>query len=138
MKTTYLGALSKTKDPTWDAVDLSIWAATELSIGVLVASLPPLRKQFDNFFRKFISSTGTHSRQRSSMPMYNMSKPQTIGSRSRKGTQVAMDDDSERSILPDTGITKTVVHEFTTEERKSALQMLPAASGVHKDKSDNV
>lgn len=130
MKTVQLGALSKTKDPTWDAVDLSIWSATELSVGILIAALPPLRKQFDKFFRMILPTTlrGTRSKPPSGIPMYNVSRQMTIGSKPRKGT-VGQDDDSERSILPspDGGIVKTVVHEVKTEER-SEESVVPAAS----------
>jgi hypothetical protein len=122
----------KTRDPTWDGSNLAIWSATELSVGVLIASLPPLRKQFDTFFRRVIPSTflGTKSKTRASgngIPLYNV----TIGSKTSRGRfRVDKDDDnddgdSERHILNDSErpgkneITKTVVHEVRSEDRKS-------------------
>ncbi|KAF2627376.1 hypothetical protein BU25DRAFT_469124, partial [Macroventuria anomochaeta] len=56
-KTIELRALRKTKDPTWDGVNLTIWSATELSVGILIASLPPLRKVFDKMFRRILPLT---------------------------------------------------------------------------------
>ena len=132
MKTYHFTALKKTTDPTWDAVDLSIWSATELSIGVLTASLPPLRKQFDKLFRAILPTTlrGSRSKPPTGIPMYNVSKQATVGSKPWKRPGVTQDDDSERSILPpntEGAITKTVVHEVTTEERSEDVKM-PVAS----------
>lgn len=60
-KTIELRTIVKTNDPTWDGVNLSIWSQSELSIGILIASLPPLRKAFDHFFQKILPSTITNS-----------------------------------------------------------------------------
>lgn len=126
MKTTEFSALKKTRDPTWDGVNLSIWSATELSVGILIAALPPLRKQFDKFFRSLLPTTlgGTRSKskQLSGIQMYNVSKHASTKptTRSRVGDG---DDDSERGILPDQdgrdGITKTIVHEVVSERAPS-------------------
>jgi hypothetical protein len=114
-KTIELHALTKTQDPTWDAVNLTIWSATELSVGILIASLPPLRKVFDNIFRRMLPSTfGTRSKNPGSLPLHIVSKAYSkpMGRSESEG-----DGDSERDILPVSGITKTVVHEVTTLER---------------------
>jgi hypothetical protein len=126
-KTIELAPLSTTKDPTWDGVNLTIWSANELSVGVLIASLPPLRKQFDMIFRKLLPTTlrGTRSKQPNSIPLYNVSKQFTIGTRPSGKTgddtsKLYEDDSSEKGILPDSdnnGIMKTVVHEVVHEER---------------------
>jgi hypothetical protein len=125
-----LSALLKTRDPTWDGVNLTIWSATELSVGILVASLPPLRKQFERILRNILPSTFNTSTKRtpgSGIPMYNVSKVATKRSTRVMGrSDIGIDDgDSERSILPDNGsdtkgergIMKTVVHEVTSESR---------------------
>jgi len=127
MKTIELRALDKTMDPSWDGVNLAIWSATELSVGVLIASLPPLRKQFDKLFHAILPSTllGSRSRSRSKppsgIPMYTISKHQSVSNPMRR-SRMHEDDDSERSILPESdgrdGITKTVVHEIINEERR--------------------
>ncbi|KAF2825878.1 hypothetical protein CC86DRAFT_36101 [Ophiobolus disseminans] len=127
VKTTEFRALSKTKDPSWDSVNLAIWSATELSVGILCASLPPLRKQFDRFFQVILPSTahGSMSRPPDGIPMWNVSK--TIGSKSiGRSRGCEEDDDSERGILPNeeggNGITKTVVHEVISEDRDEVIQ----------------
>ena len=125
-KTIELAPLSTTKDPTWDGVNLTIWSANELSVGILIASLPPLRKQFDMIFRRFLPTTlrGSKSKQPNGIPLYNVSKQFTVGSRpagrsEQNKSKLYEDDSSEKGILPesDNGIMKTVVHEVVHEER---------------------
>ncbi|KAF1971168.1 hypothetical protein BU23DRAFT_471896 [Bimuria novae-zelandiae CBS 107.79] len=134
-KTIELRNLQKTKDPTWDGVDLTIWSATELSVGILVASLPPLRKHFERLLRHVLPSTFQTSKQRtpgsrSGIPMYNVSRISKRNAKIMGRSDIGIDDgDSERSILPGTGgpppntdggIMKTVVHEVTTESRATS------------------
>lgn len=125
----------KTADPTWDGVNLAIWSASELSVGILVASLPALRKQFDRFFRRILSSTflGMGSKTGSgsnAIPLYNVGPPLTVGSRptggrSRFQRDELNDGDSEKCILDDPEqpgkgkITRTIVHEMRSENRSS-------------------
>jgi hypothetical protein len=126
MKTTEFRALQKTREPSWDGVNLSIWSATELSVGVLIAALPPLRKQFDKFFRSLLANTlggpRSKSKQTSGIQIYNVSKLASSKPTTKSRVRDA-DDDSERGILPDEdgrdGITKTVVHEVVSERAVS-------------------
>ncbi|KAF2011511.1 hypothetical protein BU24DRAFT_376734 [Aaosphaeria arxii CBS 175.79] len=121
MKTIELSALRKTKDPTWDGVNLTIWSATELSVGILISSLPPLRAQFDRLFRRILPST-IMSKSKTpgggSIPLYNLSKHQYSKPMGRSEDQD--DGSSERHILPENHtegvIMKTVEHEVTTTE----------------------
>ena len=114
--------MKKTKDPTWDGVELTIWSATELSVGILIASLPPLRKQFDSLFRLILPTTFA-SRSKTpgnSIPLYGFSKQ--FSKPFSKAHQTGEHDDgsSERHILPGEAegqIRKTVVHEITHVER---------------------
>ena len=121
-KTIELSAL-KTRDPTWDGVNLTIWSATELSVGILIASLPPLRKVFDKMFRRILPSTFmTRSKTPGSIPLYNVSK-----SYSKPMGRSAAEDDagSEKDMLSgkiDGGITKTVIHQVTSAERSDGVQ----------------
>jgi hypothetical protein len=122
-KTYELRTLLRTKDPTWDGVNLTIWSATELSVGILITSLPPLRKQFDKMFRLILPSTfQTKQRSRSrsrgnSIPLYNTSKPPRSGARA--------DGSSEEHILTEEALggegkivkTTTVVHEVSERGR---------------------
>lgn len=92
-------------------------------MGVLTASLPPLRKVFDKLFRSILPSTNiTRSKTPGSIPLYNVSKPysKTMGRSTAQG-----DADSKKDLLgrnADGGITKTVVHEVTSAERSGGVQ----------------
>lgn len=131
MKTTTLPTLLNTKDPTWESTDLVIWSSLELSVGILIAALPPLRKQFDALFRKMLPSTlgsrrKTGSSGENALPLYDVATEHTIGSkpiRIRSKSEEDDDTDSERRILsPRTSkgeITKTVTHEVRSEDRNS-------------------
>jgi hypothetical protein len=142
-KTVELSALMKTRDPMWDGTNLAIWSATELSVGVLITSLPPLRKQFDTFFRRILSSTGSKSKTRANdngIPLCNVSKQYTIGSRPIRGRARSEEDDdndgdSDKYILDDSAppgkgeITRTVVHEVHSDDRDS-VQMPDRTNNV--------
>ncbi|KAF2708442.1 hypothetical protein K504DRAFT_535041 [Pleomassaria siparia CBS 279.74] len=133
-KTYELSSLAKTNDPTWDGVDLTIWSATELSVGILVASLPPMRKQFDKLFR-YILPTTMQSKSETpgkSIPLYNSSKHQSIyQSKHNFSRPMGLSEDnddgsSERHMLPEGEpvqgkIVKTVVHEITSIECESPV-----------------
>jgi hypothetical protein len=43
----------------YESVTLSIWSMTEVSIGIVVANLPPLRKFFDGLLRNTLSKSST-------------------------------------------------------------------------------
>lgn len=116
--------ITQTRDPTWSGVNLGIWSSAELSIGILIASLPPLRKAFDHFFQKILPSTITHTKTPNSQYGYGRS---TNGNHIRLDTYennkrhksvhpgesaLDSDSDSERAILEDeegkgAGIMKT-------------------------------
>lgn len=133
MKTTELPALMKTKDISWDSTHLAMWSGIELSVGILIASLPSLRKQFEALFHKTVSSTFLNSRSKTrstggnSLPLYDVAAHHTIGSRASRVQSryhgEPDDADSERSILGSRntkdGITKTVVHEVRSDDRSS-------------------
>jgi hypothetical protein len=113
---------------TWDSNALVTWSASELSMGIIIASIPPLRKQFEGIFRRILPSTfrdtpGAHP-SGGAIPLYNVSKS------ARGRTQKDGDDgdgDSETHILPGQlgkgQITKTVVHEVESEERDSSVHL---------------
>jgi hypothetical protein len=61
LKTIELKTITVTRDPTWDGVNLTIYSSAELSLGILIASLPPLRQAFDHLFKKILPSTVTGS-----------------------------------------------------------------------------
>ncbi|KAF2622398.1 hypothetical protein BU25DRAFT_402772 [Macroventuria anomochaeta] len=128
-KTIELKTITETRDPTWSGVNLGIWSSAELSIGILIASLPPLRKAFDNLFQKILPSTLTPSKTPNSQYGYGRStngnhiRLDTYENNKRlhKSTHKSVhpgesaldsDSDSERAILEDeenksVGIMKT-------------------------------
>ncbi|KAF1944047.1 hypothetical protein EJ02DRAFT_464563 [Clathrospora elynae] len=139
VKTMQLSASTKTRDPTLETTHLAIWSTTELSIGVLIASLPPLRNQLDALLRRILQTTLIRSKSKSretggGMPLYNVSKPFATNTRSG-GEQSRVDpdnyDDSDRNILQDQSgkseIMKTVVHEvqkLSTKREGSVVTLL--------------
>ncbi|KAI4650627.1 hypothetical protein J4E93_002984 [Alternaria ventricosa] len=113
-KTIELKAITKTQDPTWDGVNLTIWSSSELSIGILIASLPPLRKAFDHLFKKFMPSTLTGSGKTphygygnssaahgNSIHMKNFQGSKAYHSRLPGESILDGDDESDRAILDD-------------------------------------
>ncbi|KAI2484012.1 NAD-binding protein [Pyrenophora tritici-repentis] len=122
MKTVELSALMKTRDPTWDGTSLSIWSATELSVGILTASLPPLRKQFEGLTQKILPSSFLKGRSKPTgqvMPLY-VSKPATVNGKP-KGNQsqdVMRGDDSEsqRHILREQSSKGDVTRTIKTQQ----------------------
>jgi hypothetical protein len=47
------------KEVYYESVTLSIWSMTEVSVGIVVANLPPLRKFFDRFLNHIVSGSFT-------------------------------------------------------------------------------
>jgi hypothetical protein len=45
------------KEAYYESVTLSIWSISEVSVGIVVANLPPLRKSFDGFFKHVLSGS---------------------------------------------------------------------------------
>ncbi|KLJ11507.1 hypothetical protein EMPG_13312 [Blastomyces silverae] len=52
-KATELPAILNTQDPTYVAVNLTIWVKAEFNAGLFAASLPPLKSTFEKILRKF-------------------------------------------------------------------------------------
>ncbi|KAF2791288.1 hypothetical protein K505DRAFT_363963 [Melanomma pulvis-pyrius CBS 109.77] len=129
-KTIELRVIIKTTDPTWDGINLSIWSSAELSVGIFIASLPPLRKAFDRLFQRLLPSTLRSSHR---TPQYGggyghttsgnnirMStlQPSKATKSVRPGESVLeADDESERGILNEQegGIMKTTKVTVTEE-----------------------
>ena len=142
-KTIELRTIVNTTDPTWDGVNLSIWSQTELSIGILIASLPPLRKAFDSFFEKILPSTITNSH-RTPQYGYGHSSGGDIRMKTFEGSKayhsripgesiLDADDESDRAILDEEehkgpGIMKST--KVTIQETNG-----DSGSSSHKDSS---
>jgi hypothetical protein len=99
MKLVEMKALNSSPDRAYKAVNLSIYFMAEVSAGTFTACLPPLRKTFENLFKKILpdSFLGTSQEQRS----YAL---QTYGSQlnrtERSKPPHERDDESETAILP--------------------------------------
>ncbi|KAF2015173.1 hypothetical protein BU24DRAFT_424060 [Aaosphaeria arxii CBS 175.79] len=125
-KTIELKVIVKTMDPTWDGINLTIWSSAELSVGIFIACLPPLRKPFDRVFKKILPSTltGSHktpqygygygrSTNRNDIRMSNFGGSRVPKNAHPLESNVSPDDESERAILEDEesgksgGITRT-------------------------------
>ncbi|CAN9127867.1 hypothetical protein CC77DRAFT_969706 [Alternaria alternata] len=133
-KTIELKSITKTQDPTWDGVSLTIWSSSELSIGILIASLPPLRKAFDHIFKRILPSTITGSGKTpqygygrstgqgaNSIHMKNFQGSKAYHSRLPGESILDGDDESDRAILPDDehkgpGIMKSTNVQVTVSE----------------------
>lgn len=134
-KTVELKAITDTKDPTWDAVNLGIWSSAECSTGILIAALPPLRKAFDNLFKRIVPSTLQNSQ---SKPQYGYGYGHSTSGNIRMSTFQSSkayhsripgesildnDSDSDRAILQEeegkcAGIMKTT--KVTVEENEAS------------------
>lgn len=110
-KTIELHTIFTTQDPTWDGVNITIWSQAELSLGILIASLPPLRQAFIKVFRRVLPSTGTNSRRtpgyghghssHGDVVLSDLRGSKAYHSRLRGESALDADDDSDRAILDD-------------------------------------
>ncbi|CAI6258297.1 unnamed protein product [Periconia digitata] len=135
-KTIELRTLTKTRDPTWDGINLSIWSGAELYVGILIASLPPLRKAFDDLIKRYFPQFGQTTRAKTS-GYENYGKEtsgshnvqlQTFGSKNPRGINrphgesvMDSDDESAKGILEEGpfkggGIRKTT--QLTIDEER--------------------
>jgi hypothetical protein len=135
-KTVELKAITKTQDPTWDGINLTIWSSCEASIGILIASLPPLRKAFDHLFQSILPTALQSSNGRTTHYDYGKSSHGDIhmstfrnskAYRSRLPGESVLDNDSDsdRAILKDeenmgAGITKTTQVTVLEEIRRAS------------------
>ncbi|KAL6708788.1 hypothetical protein ACN47E_002484 [Coniothyrium glycines] len=106
-KTIELHTIFTTQDPTWDGVNLTIWSQAELSLGIMIASLPPLRKALTQIFQKVLPTTITDSRK---TPQYGHNSGRDIRMQNFEGSKayhsrlpgesvLDEDDQSDRAIL---------------------------------------
>ncbi|KAH7384660.1 Alpha/Beta hydrolase protein [Pyrenochaeta sp. MPI-SDFR-AT-0127] len=94
-------SLYDSPDPTYTGVNLSIFAIAEVFVGAFTASLPPMRKTFENLLHKVLpaSLTGASKSSGNSYALKGVgSQPSTQSSSRPKHDG---DDDSELGILPE-------------------------------------
>ncbi|EUC34371.1 hypothetical protein COCCADRAFT_35937 [Bipolaris zeicola 26-R-13] len=102
-------ALANTKDPSFESVNLSIFASAEVFVGAFTASLPPLRKTFENFLRKILptSITGSSGKgSKVSRQSYMLDDMEARSTAKSWPGKPETDGDSELGILPDEGIAR--------------------------------
>ncbi|KAF2124494.1 hypothetical protein P153DRAFT_411551 [Dothidotthia symphoricarpi CBS 119687] len=147
-KTIELKSVGTTRDPTWDAVNLDIWSQVELSSGILIASLPPLRKAFDGLFQRIFPSVMRSTHQSSQLGygrsdhgnhirLNDMQSRKTTKSGHTHESILDRDDESERAILEDEeekriGIVKTTKVTITAESEETSRD----SQGSYKQSSD--
>ena len=141
-KTVELRTIFTTQDPTWDGVDITIWSQAELSLGILIASLPPLRKALISVFQRILPSTLTGSRK---TPLYgqgygqghsasgnvimdNLRGSKAYHSRIHGESVLDADDDSDRAILEEgTHTGSGIMKSMTVTVKKASAE--PSISG---------
>ena len=89
-------SLNESEDPTYTSVNLSVFAIAEVFAGAFTASLPPLRKTFENILRKVLPTNLTGGTAKSSRQSYALR-----GVESQSRPKAETDTDSECGILPD-------------------------------------
>ena len=96
-------ALSLSKDVAYESINLSILSVTEVCVGSLTTSLPPLRRLFENWLNRILPEsmctrprTNAHSY---ALPDY----ASNLDTRQGKQGDHVSDDSSEKTILPDAG-----------------------------------
>ncbi|KAH6864661.1 Alpha/Beta hydrolase protein [Alternaria alternata] len=115
-------SLNESPDPTYSAVNLSVFAIAEVFVGVFTACLPPLRKTFENLLRKVLPTSITGGSGKGSRQSYALQNtgPQMSGKSSKRKHDT--DDDSELGILPDDEI---------VSERKGSDQPITIMKTTH-------
>ncbi|KAF2027779.1 hypothetical protein EK21DRAFT_71327 [Setomelanomma holmii] len=98
-----LKAITRTQELTSDGINLSIWSQAELSVGILIASLPPLRTAFDHIISRILPSTLQSSHKKTpyhdNIRMNTFQNSKAYHSRIRGESILDNDGDSDPAIL---------------------------------------
>jgi hypothetical protein len=96
-------SLNASPDPSYNSVNLSVYAISEVFVGVFTACLPPLRKFFDNILKKALPASMVSSRTRDSCALKGFSNPSQTTKNSRHSRhsriKIENDGDSHHTIL---------------------------------------
>lgn len=93
-------SLWSSPDPTYTSVNLSIYAIAEVFVGAFTASLPPLRKTFEDLLRRILPGTILRS-SRGTGNTYELKAPISEGSSRGSRPRRDRDSNSEHAILPE-------------------------------------
>ena len=96
--------MNESKDVPYESVQLSILSVTEVLVGTLTASLPPLRRLFENLLNKVFPESVMGTRGRTHMNSFVLPEYATnVNTRrmTRREDHDCDDNSSEKTILPD-------------------------------------
>lgn len=109
----YFQKLQGQAEAYYESVSLSIWSITEISIGIVVANLPPLRKSFDGMFKHILPDSVTDKvfsgkpsqgqGQSYNLPTYRsqVTRRSTIEAMTGRSARQTKDNESDKAILED-------------------------------------
>ncbi|KAJ4989716.1 hypothetical protein SVAN01_04746 [Stagonosporopsis vannaccii] len=110
-------ALAESHDIGYESVNLSILSVSEVLVGTLTASLPPLRRLFENTLSKFMPDSVMGTKDRSqAMPSYVLPEYSLKNPIQAKRDNHDCDDNSEKTILADVAGSSTYVEQGRSRE----------------------
>lgn len=101
--------MNESRDVSYESVNLSILSVTEVLVGSLTASLPPLRRLFENMLNRLMPNSVMATRGRSNINSYVLPEYNGIALNTRESRHHESDNSSERTILADGEATHTQV-----------------------------
>ncbi|KAF9700594.1 hypothetical protein EKO04_001435 [Ascochyta lentis] len=93
-------ALNESRDMSYQGVNLAILSVTEVLVGSLTASLPPLRRLFENFLSRILPESVKGSSRRTMGNSYVLPEFGNMNTKRTKREDHESDDSSEKTILP--------------------------------------
>jgi hypothetical protein len=127
-------SLNNSPDPTYSSVNLSIYAISEVFVGVFTACLPPLRKTFDQILHKvlpvgLLSSRGTKSRDSCALKAF--SDPSSSTAKKSKSAHTS-DGDSDYAILEENGLKAKGSHDEIVKTTQLSVTVDDRVSDNHR------
>lgn len=103
-------ALAESQDIGCESVNLSILSVTEVLVGTLTASLPPLRRLFDTVLSRVLPESVMQTKDQSqTTPSYVLPEYTHTNTRRTRRDDHNCDDSSEKTILTDAAGSSTNV-----------------------------
>jgi hypothetical protein len=94
--------LDESKDVPYESINLSILSVTEVMVGTLTASLPPLRRAFENTLNRILPESVIRSSRKTMANSYVLPDyGDNLNTRRSKRDDHESDDSSEKTILQD-------------------------------------
>ncbi|KAL5371404.1 hypothetical protein DPSP01_014284 [Paraphaeosphaeria sporulosa] len=91
----------RSKEPMWDAIDLSVCSINEVVVEIIIANLPPLRKTINNLLANVLPARFTTTLGLSSRKQLSQSNPiaSVYNARAHMKLDNSADNESERYML---------------------------------------